>query len=335
MGLTDKYPSVNLSHTPTPLEKLPQLSSIAGDIDIWMKRDDLTGLAFGGNKVRKLEFYLGDALSKGCDMLLITGAVQSNYVRTVIAAARKLGMECDIQLEERVPGRGDEYYNSGNVLLDKIMGGDIHVYPDGEDEEGADKAMFERAEELKQQGKKPYVIQLSPGHTPYGALGYVKAAEELLVQAQDNDLEIDTVVVPTGGGQTHAGLLVGLRALGCKAKVIGFCVRRDKEAQHERVLDYAQRVADMIGKPGIVSAEDIHTDDCAMEDGYGQPGGKVIKTVQLVAQQEGVLLGPVYSGKAMAGLLDYVENKKFGKGKNVVFIHTGGLPEIFAYPELV
>ena len=224
--LTDSFPRTELVHGPTPLEAMQNLSEYLGGAEILIKRDDCTGLAMGGNKTRQLEFYVGDALSKGADMLLTTGAVQSNHVRQTVAAARKLGLDCEVQLEERVSNQGPEYYRSGNPFLVGLMGAKIRSYPVGEDEDGADRALHDRAAELKGQGKSPYVIALSQNHVPLGSLGYVKAAEEILDQLSDQGKPVDAIVLASGSGSTHAGLLTGLRASGSKVKVYGFCVRR-------------------------------------------------------------------------------------------------------------
>ncbi len=334
--LTDKYPRVELSHTPTPLESLENLSKKLDGPRIWVKRDDCTGLAMGGNKVRQLEYYIGDAISKGADTLLTTGAVQSNHVRLTIAAARKLGLEVEVQLEKRVDGRQQEYYDSGNPFLMKLMGAKIHYYPVGEDEEGADSALFERADEIRKAGGKPYVIPLSGNnHVPYGSLGYVRCAEELLLQFQQRSLKIDGIVLPTGSATTHAGVLSGLRALGCNIPVYGFCVRRDQEAQSQRVLAKATEVAEMIGCPGVVTKNDVWTDDRMLRPGYGQLNDDLLEALRLNATCEGLLLDPTYTGKAMAGLIHLITSGHFNRNQNVVFLHTGGTPTLFGYPELL
>ena len=181
VSLVNDFPRVHLGHTPTPLELLNNISAEFGT-NVWIKRDDCTGLAFGGNKTRQLDFYIGQAIHEGADTLLTTGAVQSNHVRTTVAAARKLGLDVEVQLEHRVDRDQPEYHNSGNPYLVRLMGAHINYYPVGEDEDGADKALEVRAAELAEQGRKPFVIPLSNAHTPYGAMGYVEGAEELLTQ---------------------------------------------------------------------------------------------------------------------------------------------------------
>jgi D-cysteine desulfhydrase/L-cysteate sulfo-lyase len=333
--LADKYHRVELSHTPTPLELLKNLTKELEGPQIWVKRDDCTGLAMGGNKARQLEYYIGHGVSLGADTLLTTGAVQSNHVRMTIAAARKLGMDVEVQLEKRVDGRQQEYYDSGNPFLMKLMGAKIHHYPVGEDEDGADRAMYERAEQLKKKGRKPYVIPLSGNHTPFGALGYVQCAEELLLQAQQRSLKIDAVVLATGSATTHSGLLSGLRALGSDIPVYGFCVRRDQNAQAQRVLDKTREVTDMIECPGVVNPEDVWVDDRMLRPGYGQLNPDLLEAIEMCASSEGLLLDPTYTGKAMAGLIDLVRNDEFEGSQNIVFLHTGGTPALFGYPEIL
>jgi D-cysteine desulfhydrase/L-cysteate sulfo-lyase len=332
--LTDDFPRVDLAHTPTPLEPMANLSAELGGADIWIKRDDCTGLAMGGNKARQLEFYIGDALAQGADTLLTTGAVQSNHVRMTVAAARKLGLACEVQLEERVAGRAPEYYASGNPFLVRLFGVPIHRYPGGEDEEGADRALHERAAELKADGKIPYVIPLAPGHKPLGALGYVLAAGELLDQARGLGITIDSVVLATGSGSTHAGLLAGLRAGGSRAKVYGFCVRRDRQTQGERVAGRLTEVARMIGAEDAVAGEEVWVDDSVLGPGYGQLTEGAMEAIGLAARLDGILLDPTYTGKAMAGLIGLVCSGELGAGERCVFLHTGGTPALFGYPEL-
>lgn len=333
--LTDKFPRAILAHTPTPIEYLENLSKELAGPEIWVKRDDCTGLAFGGNKARQLEYYMGEAVDQGADTILITSAVQSNYLRSAVAAARKLAMDVEVQLEERVPDRPDEYYNSGNPYLMRLMGAKLHSYPVGEDEEGADNAMFERAEELKKEGKNPYVVPLAGSHTPIGALGYVDCAEELLAQINEKQLEIDLIVTASGSGTTHTGLVAGLRALGSDIPVYGICVRRDKDAQFDRVFSKSKRVAEMIGWHGEITEEDISLTDATLAPGYGRLNSAVKEAIDLAAKVEGLLVDPVYTGKALAGLIHLIRSGEVASKKRILFIHTGGTPALFGYPELV
>ncbi|HIK94188.1 MAG TPA: pyridoxal-phosphate dependent enzyme, partial [Planctomycetes bacterium] len=215
------FPRCRLAHVPTPLEAMERLSTRLDGVALFVKRDDCTGLGFGGNKIRQLEYYLGQALKVKADTVLITGAVQSNFVRATAAAARRCGMECHIQLEERVPNVDELHRSSGNVLLNRILGATLHSYPSGEDEEGADAKLKEIGEELRQDGSVPYIIPLGAAHDPLGALGYIDAAAELLTQLDQRSLRMDHLIVSSGSGATHAGLLFGLRALGSPIGVIG------------------------------------------------------------------------------------------------------------------
>ncbi|WP_254444572.1 D-cysteine desulfhydrase family protein [Ruegeria arenilitoris] len=311
---------------PTPLERLDRLSEKL-NIELWLKRDDLTGLGFGGNKTRQLEFYFGDALAQGADTVLITGAVQSNYVRSAAAAAARLGMKSVLQLEERVPDMGPEYYQSGNVLLAKILGAEHISFPVGEDEAGADLALHKRADELRAQGRNPYVIHLGLHHPPLGALGYVAAGQELHQQMQD----FDAVVVPSGSGATHAGLLTGLKTSGSSAKVMGICVRRNCQLQHERMVTVVEKLANLLGIDPSALVRGIETRDEALAPGYGRLGPKSRSALELMAQTEGIFLDPVYTAKTFAGLLDLVQRNEIRRGQKVVMIHTGGLPALFGY----
>ena len=326
----EKFPRVRLGHGPTPLDAAPRLGAALG-IELWIKRDDCTGLAMGGNKVRQLEFPLGEAQSRDADTLLITSAVQSNYVRVAAAAGRRLGMETHIQLEERVPDVDALYRTSGNVLLDRLFGAKLHSFPVGEDEPAADAALDLLAQSLAEEGRRPYVIHLAPAHPPLGALGYVIAAEEVLAQARSLDLAFDAVVCPTGSALTHAGLLVGLRVLGNDVPVYGICVRRDAASQAARVEKVAERLAGMIERPEDFDAGDVAAFDGVLAPGYGRINDAVGEAIALAARQEGLLLDPVYTGKTMAGLIEHVRSGVIPAGSRVLFIHTGGLPALFAY----
>lgn len=325
----DTRPRVALCHLPTPLEPAPNLSSHLDGCEILIKRDDCTGLASGGNKARQLEFYLGNALAQNCDTLIITGAIQSNFTRSAAAAARKLGLDIHIQTEDRVPGTSPGYKTSGNLLLSKVLGATLHPYPHGEDEAGADRQLEAIAATLKSQGKKPYVIHLGPGHPPVGALGYVAAARELNRQLQDARFAPDVIVVPSGSGATHAGLLFGLRALGNETPVIGICVRRDALSQSPRIAGHCEQLAHLLDMQNPVTASDIITDDSVLAPGYGQLNANVLEAISLSARLEGIILDPVYSGRTMAGLINLARGP--GAAKKMVFIHTGGLPAVFAY----
>ncbi len=323
-----EFPRTVLQDVPTPLQHLPRLSEHLG-IDLWVKRDDLTGLGGGGNKVRQLEFYLGAAQEKGADTILITGAVQSNYVRTAAAAAAKCGIASVLQLEDRVRGKGVIYRTSGNVFLSKLLGARHIQYPEGEDEAGADAALAAEAEQLRDEGHVPYIIPLGLANKPLGALGYMRAAAEVLSQ----DDVFDAAVIPSGSGATHGGFLAGLRALGATFPLHGICVRRDAEAQRARLRELLERLADLLGVENHLTPGDILAHDSALAPGYGRIGPKVRQAISLMAEQEGLFLDPVYSGKCLAGLIDLVSEGVIAPGAKVLFVHTGGFPALFAYQD--
>ena len=327
-----RFPRARLGHAPTPIDAAPNLGAALG-IDLHVKRDDCTGLAFGGNKVRQLEFHFGEARARGADTVLVTGAVQSNLVRIAAAAARRLGMEIHIQLEDRVTEGGDLYRTSGNLLLDRVLGATLHAFPEGEDEAAADAAMERRAERLAAAGRKPYVIHSAPGHAPLGGLGYVVAAEEITEQARALDMGFDAVVCASGSALTHAGLLVGLRALGERAPVHGICVRRDAASQGARVARVAGALAGMIDRPDAFDAAAVEVSDAVLAPGYGRLNESTREAMALAAGREGLLLDPVYTGKAMAGLIAHVRSGRIAPGGRVLFVHTGGQPALFAYAD--
>ena len=335
LGKFDKFPRAELAIVPTPMEAMPNLSNFLDGPNLFVKRDDLTGLAMGGNKARQIEFYFGEAIAKKADVILITGAIQSNFIRSAAAATAKLGMDCHVQLEERVPNVDQTYRASGNVLLDKLFGATIYSYPDGEDEAGADRNINEIADGLKKKGKTPYIIPLSPGHPPLGAMGYIVAAQEILEQLKQSGQQIDEIVVASGSTSTHAGLLYGLRALGSRLRIAGICVRRSKEQQAPRVLARCTELSKLLGTSEYVKADDIILNDVPLAPGYGQLNPLTIEAIKLAASTEGLLLDPVYTGKVMAGMIDRVRGNVYAKNANILFLHTGGQPALFAYePEL-
>jgi len=309
---------------------MPNLAAHCGGPGLLVKRDDCNGLAFGGNKVRQLEFYLGAACAENADTILITGAVQSNFVRLAAAAARKLGMDCHIHLEERVASTNDGYRSSGNVFLDKLFGATLHSYPQGEDEAGADRELQSIATELRAAGKNPYIIPLAAGHPPLGAPGYVLAAAELLRQMQCQDIHVDEIFVGSGSGATHAGLLFGLRALGSKIAVTGVCVRRDATLQKPRILQTCEQIAALLQTESLVTGDDVQVTDAFLAPGYGVPNQATLDAIVTAAQTEALLLDPVYTGKAMAGFIRRARQLGESDG-TLLFLHTGGVPAIFAY----
>ena len=323
-------PRARLLSGPTPIEHLARLSRLLG-VEVYIKRDDLTGLGMGGNKIRQLEFYFGNALAQNADTVLVTGAVQSNYVRAAAAAAAKLGLAAVVQLEERVSGMGATYYGSGNVLLDDLLGARRLSFPEGENEAGADQALHEEAARLRREGRAPYVIPLGLDNPPHGALGYMLAAREIVEQGPG----FDCVVVGSGSGLTHAGLLSGFRALGVDVPVHGACVRRAADLQRTRIRTVLRKIEALLGCSPIAGNEEILAWDKALAPGYGRLGESAREAISLLATHEGLFVDPVYTAKSLATLIDLVRTDVIAKGTRVLFIHTGGIPGIFAYePEL-
>lgn len=323
-----RFPRVRLAHLPTPLEPMERLSALLGGPRLWIKRDDCTGLSTGGNKTRKLEFLVADALSKGADTLITQGATQSNHARQTAAAAAKFGMECHLLLEDRTRDASPDYTLNGNVLLDRLHGATISKRPGGADM-AAELADLEAR--LREAGRKPYVIP-GGGSNPVGALGYANAALELVSQANDRGLEIAHLVHATGSAGTQAGLVAGLVALNAAIPILGVSVRAPRERQQATVLDLAQRTAEHLGLPGLVRSEHVEVNSDYVGPGYGLPTPGMREAVKLLAQTEGLLLDPVYTGKGMAGLIDLVRKGAFKKDSDVVFLHTGGSAALFGYP---
>jgi len=329
--LLSGFPRVSLAHLPTRLEFLPRLTERLGGPEIWVKRDDCTGLATGGNKTRKLEFSMGEALEQGADTIITVGAVQSNHVRQAAAAAAKLGMRCEVLLEHRVQKPSDLYRNSGNVLLDRILGANLREYAKGTDFEAA---MAKVGSEVRANGGTPYII---PGgaSNPVGALGYVGCAEELLQQCEAQDVVFDHVVLASGSAGTHAGMAVGLRASGSDLPILGIGVNIPRDEQEAKVYDLALATADYIERPGCVSRQDIVADCNYVGPGYGEPTEGMNEAVLMLARTEGLLFDPVYSGKALAGMIDYIREGRFSAGQKIVFLHTGGVAGLFAYADIL
>lgn len=313
---------------PTPIESMPALSKVlGGDVNLYVKRDDLLPGAGGGNKTRKLEFCIGDALEKGADTIITCGAVQSNHARLTAAWSAKEGMDCHLILEERVKGSYKETA-SGNNFLFELLG----VKSLGVVEAGSDMMakMEEKAEELKSAGKKPYIV---PGgaSNEIGALGYAACAEETMTQLNDMMLDMDHIIVPSGSAGTHSGMIVGMTGVNGNIPISGVNVSRVKDVQEGIVFDLAQRTAKKLGVENAIKREDIVCFDGYVGPGYSLPTDSMIEAVKLFSMNEAILLDPVYSGKAAAGLIDLVRKGHFKKGANVLFLHTGGSPALYAY----
>jgi L-cysteate sulfo-lyase len=328
-----RYPRRHFAHLPTPLEPMERLTKhLAKDSKaprLWIKRDDCTGLSSGGNKTRKLEFLIGDALAKGCDTVITQGATQSNHARQTAAAAARFGLECHILLEDRTGFQTPEYTRNGNVLLDELHGASISRRASGTD---MNAEMGALAADLGAKGKKPYVIP-GGGSNPVGALGYANCALELVYQANERGLKIDHVVHATGSAGTQAGFVAGMVAINAGIPVLGISVRAPKPKQEQAVFDLAQRTAEHLGVPGIVKREHIVANSDYVGPGYGLPTPGMAEAVKLVARMEGILLDPVYTGKGMDGFIDLIRKGHFAEDSDIVFLHTGGSAGLFAYPD--
>jgi len=324
-----RFPRVSLAHLPTPLEFMPNLSAELGGPRIWVKRDDCTGLATGGNKTRKLEFVMAEALEQGADTIVTVGAVQSNHVRQTAAAACKLGLSCEVLLEHRISDPTENYANSGNVFLDRVFGANLREYPGGTD---FDKAMQEVANEVESNGGKPYIIT-GGASDKIGALGYVNCAIELLTQANDMGLVIDHLVTATGSAGTQGGLIVGLKATSSNIPLLGIGVNAPRKKQEEKVYELAKETAEHVGAPGVVKREDVVANCDYVGEGYGIPTESMNEAIIMLARTEGLLFDPVYSGKGLAGMIDLIRRGDYSKSQNIVFLHTGGSVALFAYAD--
>lgn len=326
------HPRADLDLQITQLHALPTLGKALG-VSLFTKRDDTASLAMGGNKVRQLEFYFGQAKAQGADTVLITGAVQSNYVRLCAAAAAKLGLRAVVQLEQRVPNDDPIYNNSGNVLLNRLLGAEIHYFFHAEDEAAADASLDKLAAECRAKGWKPYVIHLGIDHPPLGGLGYAVCAAECFLQCQRMGIMPDHVVISSGSGLTHAGFLAGARGFGWSVPVHGICVRRDATQQHARITRRVGELLELMTLHYDIKADDVLVHDTVFAPGYGKINDAVMSAITRSAQLEGLLLDPVYTGRGMAGLIALVEEGIIKQEESVLFIHTGGLPAVFAYQQ--
>ncbi len=326
-----RFPRIRMGHMPTPLEHMPRLSALLGGPEIWIKRDDCTGLSTGGNKTRKLEFLMAEAVAMGADIVLTQGATQSNHARQTAAAAAKLGMDCHILLEDRTGYNEPNYRMNGNVLLDVLHGATIEHRGPGLD---MNAEMFAVAETFRAKGRTPYAI-VGGGSNATGALGYVNCALELLGQTVEKDLVFDHMVTATGSAGTHAGLIVGLKALNAQLPLLGIGVRAPQETQEGNVFKLAQAVEEKLGLQGVVKRADVVANCDYIGKGYGIPAESTLEAIDLFARTEAILLDPVYSGKGGAGLIDLCRKGHFKKGERIVFLHTGGAIGLTGYTHVL
>jgi D-cysteine desulfhydrase len=314
----------------TPLEPAPNLSAALGGPEIWIKRDDLLGLAAGGNKTRKLEFLVADALAQGCDTLITVGAPQSNHCRLTAAAAAKEGLKCRLVLEQRVPGSYDANATGNNFLYGLLGVETIKVVNAGDDLAGAMSAI---AAELAREGRKGYVIP-GGGSNPLGALGYVACGHEIAQQSFELGVSFDHVVVASGSCGTHSGLLVGFESANFDAPITGINVRRPRAEQEGNLYALAVPTAELLGVAAPARDKVIALDEW-VGAGYSIPTDEMVEAVRMLARTEAVLLDPVYSGKAMAGLIGLTRRGVFKRGQRVLFVHTGGAPALYAYQNVL
>ena len=312
-------PRLRFAHLPTPVEPMPRLASALGGPALWIKRDDQTGLAFGGNKTRKLEFLLADAQAHGARTVVTAGAVQSNHCRQTAAAAAHFGFECVLVLAGGPPKTAN-----GNLLLDHLLGAKI-VWAQGEDRETLLRSTFEKA---SADGRRPYLIPYG-GSNPLGAAAYAAALAEFLAQ----DVAVDRIVFATSSGGTQAGLVAGARAHGFRGRITGISVDEPAAALSARVAALATQGMGLLGLEGSIRAAEIEVNDRFLGGGYGVMGEREKEAIRLFAQNEGILLDPVYTGRAAGGMIDLIRTGEISAEERVLFWHTGGTPALFAYAD--
>ena len=324
-----KYPRRKYTDGFTPIHRLDRLSKLLGGPTIYMKRDDLLGLAMGGNKTRKLEFLMADALLKGADTVITCGAVQSNHCRLTLAAAVTEGIKCQLVLEQRVQGSYNPEANGNNLLYNLLGVEDVRVVDGGADMMAE---MEKLADELRAKGRKPYVIP-GGGSNEIGALGYVSCAQEILSQSFDMGVSFDNIITTSGSTGTHAGLLCGVIGENANIPVTGFGINKKRDLQRQNVYNLCQKTVTFLGMKNPVTMDDVVVFDDYIGAGYSLPTPEMVEAVRLVARTEGILLDPVYTGKVMAGTIDQIKKGYFKKGENILFLHTGGAPALFAYTD--
>lgn len=329
MSRLNVIPRVSMSHSPTPLEAMPKLSKLLNR-NIFVKRDDCTGLAGGGNKTRKLEYLVADALAANADTLVTVGGIQSNHARQTAAAAAKFGLKCELVLEDVKGTPKSDYYHNGNILLNNLLGATVHRLSEEENCTDYADALIN---ELQAKGKNPYFIPMG-GSTEIGSLGYIQCAQEIISQINEQKIALDHIVLATGSAGTQAGLLAGLILAGVDIPVLGVCVSRSENEQIEIVTALLKKTLTLIGLDPKLVKNRVFANGNYYGDGYGIPTDKMIEAVRLCAQNEGLILDPVYTGKGMSGLIDLCRTDVFDEKDNILFIHTGGSQGIYAYQEI-
>jgi len=330
--MLDKFERYPLTFGPTPIEKLSRLSGhLGGSVEIYAKRDDCnSGLAFGGNKLRKLEYIVPDILASGADTLVSIGGVQSNHTRQVAAVAAKLGLKCRLVQEGWVPFEDAVYDRVGNILMSRVMGARIELVDEGFDI-GIRESWQRALEDVKAKGGKPYAIPAGASVHKLGGLGYVGFAEEVRAQEAEMELNFDYIVVCTVTGSTHAGMLVGFAKDGRARKVIGIDASATPDQTKTQVLDIARNTADLVELGQEITADDVILEEGYAYPCYGVPSAETNEAIRLCARMEGMMTDPVYEGKSMQGLIDLVRKGSFPAGSKILYAHLGGVPAINAY----
>lgn len=330
--MLENFPRYPLTFGPTPIERLPRLSAdLGGEVEIFAKRDDCnSGLAFGGNKVRKLEYIIPDAIASGADTLVTIGGVQSNHTRQVAAVAAKIGMKCRLVQESWVPFPDAVYDRVGNILMSRVMGAQIELVDEGFDI-GIRKSWERALADVEAKGGKPYAIPAGASVHKFGGLGYVGFAEEVRAQEEALGFKFDYIVVCTVTGSTHAGMVVGFARDGRQRNVIGIDASFTPEQTRAQVLDIARKTADLVGLGRDIEPDDIVLKEDYAYPVYGVPSDETNEAIRLVARLEGMMTDPVYEGKSMQGLIDLIRKRFFPSGSKVLYAHLGGVPAINGY----
>lgn len=325
----ERYP---LTFGPSPIEKLDRLSThLDNKVEIYAKREDCnSGLAFGGNKIRKLEYLVPDAIASGADTLVTIGGVQSNHTRQVAAVAAKIGMRCRLIQESWVPFEDAVYDRVGNILMSRVMGAQIELVDEGFDI-GIRESWQRALEDVKAQGGKPYAIPAGASVHPLGGLGFVGFAEEVRAQEAQMGLRFDYIVVCTVTGSTHAGMMVGFAQDGRSQKVIGIDASGTPEKTRAQVLDIARNTADLVKLGREITPDDLVLIEDYAYPAYGVPSNETNEAIRLAARTEGMMTDPVYEGKSMQGMIDLIQKDYFPAGSKVLYAHLGGVPAINAY----
>lgn len=322
-----EFPRVRLASLPTALEPLERLSADISGPRLFVKRDDMTGLATGGNKTRKLEFAMAAAMQEGANCVITTGGIQSNHARQTAAAAARLGLSCELVLRHSAHDEDENYLNNGNILLDRLLGAKLHLHPAGSDR---DALMADLAEKLRSSGIRPTIIPLGASY-PTGNLGYADAAMEIAAQANELGITIDAIVTATSSGGTLAGLAAGFDTLGYSTQLFGVDVDNDPDCLEKTISPQIEATKVLMGHPGELEHVRVEILFGHAGAGYGLPSDEMREAVRRAAETEGLLLDPVYSGKAMAGLIALAKSGRFGLDANILFLHTGGVAGLFGY----